>query len=208
MATVKKIQEEKEVVQGSIKDLDKLAAEYNRGTMDDKKRVALRVKLVGLFLDGKSTKEEQDLMEAILQDERNFSKISSRDEYLLNKIESGRCENLCVVKTDDVPQVHHLNKDMECKFSFDRKYNDGKNKKDSVGRFHVYVPRVVPTRHQLSLATVERELRGHPIAESEYPAPKVLIHRLVLKKTEFEKWFSVQDDSILKAADVEPEYQF
>lgn len=208
MAKPKKVDELETPVEGNIKDLELLAKEFKTNKMPERKLVALRVKLTGLYLEGKITQDEQELMEAILRKERNLSRITSRDNYLLNKIEADRCEDTCIVKTDDVPQVHHLIKDLECWFSYDAEYNDGKGRIDSVGRFHVYVPRTVPTRHQLSKAVVERELLGHPTSESDYPAPKVLIHRLVLKSSEFKKWFDVQDENILNAAPTEPAYQF
>lgn len=210
MAKTQKVQEEVKE-QGNIQNLEVLAEEFRINKMDDRKRVALRVKLVGLFLDKKITHEEQVLMEAILRKERNHATINSRDNYLLNTIEAGRAEDTCVVKTDDVPQVHHLYKDLECKVHFDSEYNDGKGKKDSVGRYHVYVPREVPTRHQLSVATVQREALGHPVDPNEYPMPKTLIHRLVLRKGEFDKWFDIVDEDILnttKAAQPEPVYNF
>ena len=205
---VKETPKRAKVKEPSVKDLALLAKEFNTGKMPLKKLVALRVKLIGLFLERKAVKEEQELMEAILRKERNLSTINSRDSYILNKIEAERCEDVCVVKTDDAPTVHHLFKDLECKFKYDPDYNDGKGKKDSVGRFHVYVPRTVPTRHQLKNSVVERELLGHPTDPEDYPSPRVLIHRLVLKAGEFHKWFEVEEEGILEAAHVEPEYQF
>lgn len=205
---VKNLEDATEVKEGNVKDLELLAKEFKSNKMPERKLVALRAKLTGLFLENVITEEEQELMESILRRERNLARISSRDNYLLNSIEAKRCDNICIVKTDDAPQVHHLSKDLECKFEFDPEYNDGKNRADSVGRFYVYVPRIVPTRHQLTVATVERELRGHPVGPEEYPTPKTLIHRLSLKRGEFNKWFDVQDETILDAAPVEPEYRF
>jgi hypothetical protein len=193
---------------GNIKDLELLAKEFKSNKMPERKLIALRVKLVGLFLEGKTTDDEQELMEAILRKERNQARINSRDNYLLNKIESERCQDSCIVKTDDVPAVHHLKKDLECKYYHDPDYNDGKNRADSIGRYHVYVPREVPTRHQLKNRTVEREILGHPVDPGEYPEPKTLIHKLVLKSSEFNKWFEIIDENILEAAQTEPAYTF
>ena len=197
-----------EVKAGNIDGLVELAKEFKTGKMPERKLIALRTKLVSLFLEGKTTEDEQELMEAILRKERNLSTINSRDQYLLNAIEADRCESKAVVKTDDCPSVLHLYKHLECKFFFDPEYNDGKGKKDSIGRYHVYVPRVIPTRHQLKVETVQKEILGHPTDEKEYPAPKTVIHRLVLKTTEFEKWFDVEDSEILAPKASEPVYQF
>jgi hypothetical protein len=210
MARPKKVvdSEESKSQEGNIPGLEALAVELQKGKMPEKKLIALRVKLVSLYKEGKITEEEQELMEAILRKERNLARILPSDQYLLNTIESERCEDTCIVKTDDVPQVHHLKKDLECKFYYDPEYNDGKGKKDSIGRYYVYVPRTVPTEHQLSIATVRKELKGHPTDASEYPEPKILLKRLSLKQTEFERWFDVPDAEILKPVQAEPEYKF
>lgn len=201
---------EGEEVKNNIENLAELATEFKsvKSPMPEKKRIALRIKLISLFLENKATEPEQDLMEAILRKERNRGVIGSRDNYLLNKIEHDRAEAICVVKTDDAPQVHHLIKDLECRFDYDPEYNDGKNKDDSIGRYYVYVPRTVPTEHQISNDIARRELKGHPVDPSEYPAPKVLIHRIALKPREFEKWFDVEDESVLETVKTEPEYTF
>ena len=208
MSKAKKIVESEEAKEGSIPGLTELSKEFKTGKMPERKLVALRTKLVSLFLDGKHTEDEQDLMEAILRKERNLGKINSRDQYLLNKIESDRSDNKCIVKTDDAPTVHHLSKDLECKYEYDSEYNDGKGKKDSVGRYHVYVPRTIPTRHQLKVETVMKEMLGHPTDEKDYPLPKVVIHRLILKGFEFERWFEVEDNELLAPKQTEVSYQF
>jgi hypothetical protein len=191
----------------NIEGLDLLAKEYRSGKMPERKLVALRIKLMGLYTEGVITDSEQELMEAILRKERNLSRILSRDEYLLNTIESERCEEVAVVKTDDAPTVHHLHKGLECRFRYDPEYNDGKQRPDSLGRYYVYVPRVVPPEHQLSVATVRKENLGHPTSPDDYPPPRILIHRLVLKTQEFKAWFEVEDETLL-ATEAQPEYTF
>lgn len=197
-------------VEGNIENLEPLREEFRKNKMPERKIVALREKLISVYHEGVITSEEQELMEAILRKERNLSKISSRDEYLLNKIESDRCEESCTVKTDDVPAVLHLRKDLECKFYYDPDFNDGKNRPDSVGRYFVYVPRIVPPEHQLKNATVLKEMRGHFVDAEEYPAEKILIHRLKLKEKEFQAWFEVNEDYLNKdyGQKKETEYTF
>jgi hypothetical protein len=194
-------------------DPDKLKAlknEYVNGNRDEKGRkvamperklIALRSELVRLYEAGKATADEQEFMELILRRDRKLGKIFSAHEYLLNKIEHDRCEMRCVVKSADVPLVHHMHKGLECKFDYDPEYDDGKAKPDSIGRYYVFIPRTVPTRHQLKNATVEKEILGHPTDPKEYPADKVLIHRVALKEREFEAWLEIvkadplEDDS-------------
>lgn len=192
----------------NIPGLDLLKKEYHTGKMPPRKLVALRVKLISLVKEEKATEDEQEFMEAILRRERSLGRILSSDKYLLNKIEFDRCEDKAFVKTDDAPVVHHLKKDMECKYVYDPEFNDGKAKEDSIGRYYVYVPRVIPTEYQLSNATALKELKGHPTDPSEYPAPKILIHRLALKKKEFERWFEVEDEDILNPEKSGPVYTF
>lgn len=197
-----------EEIKNNIDGLDALAKEFKTGKMVEKKRIALKAKLVSLFLEKKITEEEQELMEAILKKERSHAVISSRDGYLLASIENERADGKCIVKDEDAPVVHFLKKDLECNYDFDADFNDNKGKPDSIGRYIVYVPRVVPTEHQLSPRTVIKEMKGHPTDPSEYPEPKILIHRIVLKVKEFHKWFDVVDEEILAPEKKEAEYIF
>lgn len=212
---------EVEEVKPNIENLAALAAEFVQGTRDkmgkkipmpERKLIALRVKLISLFNEGIITPDEQALMERILKKDRSIGRIASADEYLLNSIEASRLTGTCIVKSDDTPQVHHLYKGLECKFYYDDAYNDNKGKPDSIGRYFVYVPREVPTRHQLKISTVMKENLGHPTDPSEYPLPRTLIHRIGLKEKEFERWFEVEDagilDSGLVGEEQEEEYQF
>lgn len=190
-------------------DPEKLAAfrsEFINGTRDGKGRkvpmserklIALRNELVRLFEAGKIAPSEQDFMEAILRKDRASGKIFTSHEYLLNKIEYDRCTETCVVKSSDVPLVHHMHKGLACRFIYDPEFNDGKGKPDSLGRYNVYIPRIVPTRHQLSISVVEREQLGHPVDPSEYPAPRTLINRVVLKEREFEAWLEINSENPL-----------
>lgn len=205
-----KIEQDEPVSKSTIPDVAGLKREYlnARVPMPERKVVALRTKLIALYKEGKITEEEQELMETILKRERNLGKIHSSDNYLLNTIEVERLTDKCIVKTEDAPVVHHLKKDLECKYVYDPDYNDGKNKKDSVGRYYVYVPRIVPSEHQLSVKTVLKIERGHPTDESDFPPERVLIHRLALKRQEFFAWFEVEDEDILKTKPIEPEYVF
>lgn len=195
-------------VKNNIEDIEGLSKEYISRRMPERKLVALRRKLVSLFKEGLITNAEQELMETILKRDRALATILPHDNYLLNKIEYDRLERIAFVKTDDAPTVHHLKKDLECKFFYDHDFNDGKNKKDSVGRYVVYVPRTVPVTHQLSEAVVRKENMGHPIDPKEYPEEKILIHRIVLKDKEFNAWFEVEEDDILKDKNKEIEYTF
>jgi hypothetical protein len=199
------------VIRSTIPEVPLLKREYLTSKMPDRKLIALRSKLVSLFKSGEITDEEQDLMETILRRERGLGKIATEDHYLLNKIEYDRLddkESKCVVKTDDAPIVHHLKKHMECKFLYDAEYNDGKGRADSIGRYQVYVPKIVPGEFQLSVKTVLKELKGHPTEPSDYPGDKILIHRIVIKPKEFEAWFDIEDDSILSAKPTEAQYVF
>lgn len=171
----------------NIAGLADLAKEYATGKMVEKKAIALRVRLIQLFKEGIATPEEFALMETILKRERNRGAISSRDNYMLNEIENGRCEARCVVKTDNPPQVHHLFKGLECKYKQDAETE----------RFHVYVPRVIPVEHQMTREILMKEERGHFPAEEFYPKPKTVIHKLTLKPKEFDSWFEMIDEDIL-----------
>lgn len=194
----KEAKEIEEKIEGNIPAIDELKKEYVSGKMPDRKQVALRTRLVSLFMDKLITEKEQELMEIILKRERVKATISSRDEHLLNQIESDRCEEKAIVKTDDAPVVHYLRRDMVCNFARDLE-------KD---KFIIYVPRVIPTDHQLSVETVRKEMKGHPTTESDYPPPRKIIHRIVISKNEFKKWFEVEDEDILKPVQKEAEYTF
>lgn len=192
----------------NIANLEALAMEFKKGIMNEKKRIALRVKLVGLYKEGISTEDEQSLMELVLNFERGRGVITRRDEYMLNEIEADRLTDTCIVKSDSAPVVHHLVKDMECRFYYDPLFNDNKNRPDSIGRYFVYIPRVIPVDHQISYAVARKELKGHPVDPSEYPEPKTVIHRVAYKKREFDVLFEVHDDAILTTAPKQKEQEY
>ncbi len=206
----KKLTEETtEEVKENITGLAILREEYRTRKMPERKLVALRAKLVALFMSEEITEKEQDLMELILRTDRNAGKIHDAHHYMLNKIEVERVDGVCVVKTDDAPIVHHLYKNLECKYYYDHEYDDKKLKPDSIGRYQVYVPRVIPTDHQLSMATARKELKGHPTTPEDYELPKTVIHRVTLKPREFNAWFEIEESDILKPeATKEVEYTF
>jgi hypothetical protein len=181
---------------GNIENLEALAAEFLKGKMPVNKASALRKKLVQLFTEKKATTSESDLMERILRHERNLGRIASSDNYLLNQIEADRCEEYAIVQSDEAPAALHLKKGVVCRFSFDREFNDNKNKKDSVGRYFVYVPRTIPQLNQLSYADALKHSAQKDFDIDKYKE-RVVIHRLVLKVQEFHKWLEIQDESIL-----------
>jgi hypothetical protein len=211
MAKKKKTTEGDETV-SNFQNLDALKKEFKTGKMPGQKLTALKKKLVGHFKDETITEEEQLFMKEILKKERLHKTITSAEKYILNSMESDECEGVSMCKSADIPSVLHLKKDLLCKFRFDEEYDDGKGKDDSIGRYHVYVPRTIPTRHQLSVGLVVREEKGHPTDPSEYPADKIVIHHVTLKVKEFEKWFEIQDPDILDKDSVEAQneqaYQF
>lgn len=199
MARTKKPSEGEETTEqeSNFQNLPALKAEFKANKMPEPKLRALKKKLIGHFTAGESTEEEDAFMEEILKKGNLLRTLSPSEKYLFNAIEYERCSDVAIVKTDDVPVVHHLKKDLACRFFYDEYFDDGKGKPDSIGRFHVYVPRTIPTRHQLSVATVIKEDKGHPIDPSEYPEPKIVIHHIILKQAEFARWFEVQDPDIL-----------
>lgn len=199
-----------EVKTSNIANLESLANEFKKGLMGDKKRIALRVKLIGLFKEGIITEDEQSLMEFILTFERGRGIINSRDEEILNGIEAALLEDLCEVKSDDAPVVHHLKKGMVCKFKYDPLFNDNRNKPDSIGRYFVYIPRVIPSQHQYSYEAALKLAHNQPVPDEMVPKARIKLLRVAFKKREFQQWFDVQDDSILNEAPkkIEEEYTF
>jgi hypothetical protein len=213
MAKEKKTTEGEEV-KGNIENLAALRAEYLRvkNGMPTQKANALRKKLIELFTKGIITEDEQDLMETILRRERNKNTIASKDNYLLNKIENDRLTDEAIVKSDNVPGVLHLKKDLKCRYFYDDEYNDGKGKEDSVGRFFVYVPRTIKPLHQLTEDQAYKKIEGR-LEPSELPKERIVIHRIGLRHKEFERWFEPEDPEILSTTKkafqpTESEYQF
>ena len=195
MARPKKT-EETATQEGSIPNLEALDAEYSRGKMPAPKASALRKALIRLFNEKKITEDEQELMEKILRRERNLNIIAPADLYLLNALESERIEERAVVKTDDAPVVHHLKRGLECRFVHDPDFNDNKNRKDSIGRYYVYVPRTIKSLHQLNYEDALKHSTGKDVDMDKYKE-KTVIHRRTLKEFEFHKWFEVVDEDIL-----------
>lgn len=197
----KKIEKSEEVVSGNIQNLEVLNKEFLNEKIEPRRLVALRIKLIALFHEGKITEDEQALMEKILKKDRVRNTISSMDNYLLNTIESDRCTNSCIVKVDDGPQTHHLFKDLKCKYQKDF----------DTDKFIVYVPRTVPTEHQISPEIAYKRLNNYPVDINELPKPRVLIHRIIITMREFKAWFEVLEDDIDfngSSSDFEEEFKF
>ena len=181
----------------NFQNLEVLKAEFKSKKMPDPKLKALKRKLVGHFNDGSITDDEQEFMEEILKKGNLLRTLTSSEKYLFNALEYDRCEGIAVVKSDDVPVVLHLRKDLACRFNYDEYFDDGKGKPDSLGRYHVYVPRTIAPRHQLDYAAAVKLAEKQPLAPGEEPASKVVIHHIILKEKEFKKWFEVQNPDIL-----------
>lgn len=195
MARKKKTQDGEQAP--NFQNLDALKAEFKSKKMPDQKLRALKKKLIGHYNDESITEEEQEFMEDILKKGNLLRTLSPSEKYLFNAIEYDRCEGIAIVKSDDVPVVLHLKKDLACRFNYDEYFDDGKNKPDSLGRYHVYVPRTIAPRHQLDYAAAIKLAEKQPLSPEEEPAPKVVIHHVILKEKEFKKWFEVQNPDIL-----------
>jgi hypothetical protein len=202
----KKVAKKKTVEAGEsyFDNYSDLYAEFRTGKMPTQKLNALLLKLTTLYKSEEITEADQEMMEEILRKGRIRGTLSSKNTYLLNKIESDSMEDIAVVKIDNAPVVHHLKKDLLCKYFYDEEYNDHKNKPDSIGRFYVYVPRTIAPRNQLDYAAASKLAEKIPLDPSEIPDPKVVIHRIILKKTEFERWFEITDPDILNRGTVDP----
>lgn len=139
-----------------------------------------------LELDGEELllPEEKELFLFILRKQRKDGRISAPDEYYLNAIEIEECEESCIVKVDDPPSCHHLKKDLKCRYRY-----DGED-----GRYIVFVPRVVPSSHQMTKRLIEKKEMGHQISEEEWPKPRTLIHRISINAQEFGAWFDTLEE--------------
>jgi hypothetical protein len=173
----------------NIPGLAALAKEFKTNKMPAKKVHALKEKLRQLTDAETATKEEWELLETILRKQRSFNlqkkaNIEDKDKFWLNAREAARLTEKCIVKSETVPAVLKLHHGLECKFEYDSD-ND---------RFVVYAPEIIPSELQISRKTALKELKGHPVDPSEYPADKTLVHRLVLPPREFNVWFDVVED--------------
>lgn len=192
---------EGEEVKNTIPELDALKKEYMRAAMPERKLLALRTKLVSLHLEEKVTEEELAFMELILKRDAANGKIADTHYEVLNRLEMSRCEDECIVKTNDAPAVHYLHKDQVCKFTIE---TDDKG----ISRFAVYVERKIPPEFQMTRDLIKKEERGHFADESEYPKERTLIHKLSLKKKEFDAWFDIVEDELARPIKQEIEYTF
>lgn len=198
MAKETKAKETSAEGKGNIENLASLAKEFETNRMEPRKVVALRSKLIELFKSEKITEQEQKLMETILKRERLKGVISDANLEVINRIEMDRCTDKCRVKSDDVPRVHYLVKDMICKY-----FKDNEN-----DRFVVFVERVIPPEWQMTRDLVLKEQRGHFADESAYPKEKTLVRRLYLKEAEFKAWFDFEEDLLSEKPAIEEEYTF
>jgi len=197
MAKAKKTEETTET-NGNIEGLGLLLKEYRTNKMPERKLIALRTKLVSLFVVGKSTEKEKEFMEIILKADRKLGKISDRNLFVLNKKEYDELElERCIVKVDNPPAVHHLIKDLECKY-----YHDHENLK-----VIVYVPQSIPAMFQMTNEAAFRLTNGLSPKDGDFPEAKTIIHRIALNQNEFDAWFDLMEDD-LTAIDGEKEEQY
>lgn len=168
-----------------IKDIRKLNDDFENDAIEPRRMIALRLKLIELFEANNITPDEQLLMERILKLDRRLGTIGdgTPNDYLLNTLESGRCQKSCIVKVDDGPKTHHMVKNTKCKFVKDF----------DTGKLTVYIPRTVPIEHQISPEIAHKRLNNIPVGMDELPKPRVLIHRRILSPKEFKAWFDVEE---------------
>lgn len=190
-----------EEVKNNIEGLELLKKEYLKDLMPPRKVVALKNKLVSLYLEideetkkPKITEDEQELMELLFAHDREAGTLSGAHAEIINRIEYNRCEDECVVTIENAPQVLYLEKDLVCKFRKDHLKK----------RYHVYVPRQIQSDFQYSLDLARKLDRKIPVAEDEYPKAKTLIHYINLNQKEFKAWF-VEVENELQAIDTEAE---
>jgi len=189
--TAKKIAPEKSDTKGNFENFKLLKKEFESRKMEPRKLKQLKDKLVDVYHKKLILPVEQDLMEAILINERAFSKtkratITDKDLHFLNALEADRIEDKAIVKSADISPNLLFVLDAEVKFE----WNDDREK------VFVYSKVTVPTRHQLTRAIVDKEERGHAVPESAYPVERYYIHRQLLSAKEFESWFEVVEDLI------------
>lgn len=189
------MKEEKKKV--NIEGIHALRKEWENGRMDERKLVALRNKLIELYVGNIANDDEKSLAIDILKRDRSRGRISDFNMELLNRNEINKCKESCFVKIDSAPVVHHLKKHQVCRF-----FRDVENE-----RYVVFVEREIPTSFQMTEDLIKREERGHFPKEEEYPKPRKLLHRLDLKAREFNAWFEIEDEGILKPQ-IEEKYTF
>lgn len=167
------------------------------------KYIALKTRLHQLRNHKEASQEEIEFLIEILKAERSRSEISRLDEQVVNEYEVELLKKdgdaaICICKTDDAPQVHHLKKDAVCyyKFNPDIEGRDGKNNKSP--RIEVYVPHIIPSLHQATPDIAFRLANKIPVDPKELPEPKAQWHRIVVSQREFDTWFTPKDDLSLE----------
>ena len=186
MRMAKKIDTE---TKSNFENFKLLKKEFESGKMDTRKLKQLKDRLIHLYDKKLILPTEQVLMEDILKKERSFSKtkkatISDKDLHFLNAIEADRIEDKAIVKTDDLPPALLLTGGSEVKYEWI----------DDRERVVIYSKVIVPTRHQLSRAIVDKEERGHAVPEDAYPQERYYIHRQILTAKDFGFWFEEVED--------------
>jgi hypothetical protein len=172
----------------NIENLTGLTKEFLGNKMEARKTAALRVRLVELHVKETASEGEESLLESILKRDRLKAQLSDSHAEILNRIEMDRCEERCIVKSEHVPSVHYIQKDMICPFLRDHD-ND---------KIIVFVERTIPGNQQMDIDLAERVANKLPYDPNEMPKKKVMIHRLSVTEREFSAWFEEMDDDILK----------
>lgn len=176
----------------NLENYAQLYKEFDSNKMEDRKRVALRNKLVSVYRANTIDDTERTFLRRMLVRERSRRELSEPHMLILNEIEQIEYSKKCFVKHPNAPKNLKLKLDTECKYYYGPELGS-----DGAGRFIVYVPEIIKPEWQVDMPTAMKMMQGHEIPANKLPPEKILWWRLELKTKEFERWFRYADEDLL-----------
>lgn len=190
--TKRKTKSENKTSTTNLEHYAQLVSEFSSGKMEERKRVALRSKLVTVYRGKTIDSDERKFLRKLLERERARREINEPNLLILHEIEQEDHSKKCFVKHPNAPKNLKLTLDKECKYYYGPDLG-----KDGTGRFIVFVPEVIRPEFQVDMPTAVKMVLGHEVHESKLPPERVIWGRLELKQKEFDSWFRFDDDELL-----------
>lgn len=127
-------------------------------------------------------------LKKVLSFEKKRGMLPKKDEYELNALEATDCSTYCRCLT--APKSPGLFVKINEVYPYNKNFDEGRDQ----DVYTVFVPRTIGPEEQIG-AKLERKIAmGFHPEEKDYPEEKILIRRVVLKESEWKKYFQNEDE--------------
>ena len=157
--------------------------------VDESKMKRAKAAMKAALVEVKKKKNNKEELLKFLSWQRSVKKIEIADEYKLNELEEAKCKRVaeCHSKISSAYNVH-INDEVRFDTYFDE------DRQTDMYRF--YVRHVIKPEEQIGRDLGWKIDQGFRPEEKDYPEPKTLITRRVLRESEFLKYFRITDNGL------------